>query len=200
MTVNDPDELWPGADGERQESPEDAEVRASMEAAFEEFYVHHKERIENYVRNLLYRSKCPSAATHFEDVAGDGFARARKSLHAFKEDKGSLLNWIFAILRNQVYDHVHGPCSREVSLECLTRPAEDTGRIHFAEPRAPLEDLDKLIWLNDRLDRMPEKYGQILRLVGYGHDFNEIAKIMGITAINARQLCLKARRMLKAED
>ena len=138
MTVDDPDELWPKAHGDRHESPEDAEVRASLEAAFEEFYVRNKERLENYVRNLLHRLNCPSPAAHVEDVTGDGFTKARKSLDTFKEEKGSFRNWIFAILRNQVYDHLKGPCSRELSLESLTSSAEDTARSHFAEPQAPL--------------------------------------------------------------
>lgn len=200
MTVDDPDELWPRANWDRQESPEDAEVPASRDAAFEEFYVRYKERIENFVRSLLYRSNCRSPATHFEDVTGDGVTRARKSLHTFKEEKGSFLNWIFAILRNQVRDHLQGPCAREVSFESLISSAEESKRIHFAEPHAPLENHDKLIWLNDKLKRMPEKYREVLLLVGEGYDYEEIAKIMGINANYARQLCFKARRMLKGED
>jgi RNA polymerase sigma factor (sigma-70 family) len=200
MTVDDPDELRPGVNGDRQRSPEDAEVRASRGSAFGEFYVRHKGYIENYIRKQLYLSNCPTPATHFEEVTGDVFTRAQKSLHTFREEEGSYLNWVFAISRNLVKDHVRGACSHEVSLEALTSSAEETGRLPFAEPRAPREDYDKLIWLNDKLKRMPEKYRQVLLLVGHGYDYEEVAKRMGVTANHARQLCFKARRMLRAED
>ena len=200
MSVYDPDEVRPGTNGDQQRVFENAEVRASRAAVFGEFYVRHKGYIENYVRKRLYLSNCLSPATHSEDVTGEIFTRAQKSLHTFNEKEGSYLNWVCKISRNQVYDHVRGPCTREVSLEALTSSAEQSNQIPFAEPRAPREDYDKLIWLNDKLDRMPEKYRKILRLVGYGYDHEEVAKMMGITANYARQLCFKARLMLKAED
>lgn len=195
----DPDQLWPKAKWDREESPEGAEMQVSREATFEEFYVCNKERVENYVRRLLYSWKCSSPTSHFEDVSAEVFVRARKSLHTFKEELGPYLNWVYRISRNQVYDHVRGPCTHEVSLDALPSSPEETP-IHFAEPRAPSEDYDKLIWLNDKLDRMPKRYRQILLLIGDGYDSGEIAKIMGITANYARQLCFKARLMLKAED
>lgn len=200
MTVDDPDELRPRANGNRQRPPEDAEARASRGSAFGDFYVRHKGYVENYVRKQLYLLNCPTPATHSEEVTGEVFARAQKSLHTFREEEGSYLNWVCAISRNQVYDHVRGACSREVSLEALTSSAEETGRFSFAEPQAPAENYERLIWLKDKLRRLPEKHRQVLLLVGYGYDYEEVSKRMGITANYARLLCFKARRMFRVED
>lgn len=200
MTVDDPDELRPGADEDQQESLEDAAVRAGGESAPGEFYVRHRGYIENYVRKLLLLSKCRSPAAHSEDITGEVFTRAQKSLSTFSEVKGSYLNWVRTISRNQVYDHLRGPCPREVSLDALTASAEETGRLPFAEPQAPQENYDGLIWLKDKLKQLPEKHRQVLLLVGYGYDYEEVAKRMGITANYARLLWFRARRMLHAED
>lgn len=85
-------------------------------------------------------------------------------------------------------------------MEALTSSAEETGRPAFAEPQAPPENYDRLIWLQDKLKHLPEKHRQVLLLVGYGYDYEEVAKRMGITANYARLLCFKARQMLRVED
>lgn len=134
MTVYDPDDVRPGTNGDQQQSSENAKVRASRAAVFGEFYVRHKGYIENYIRKRLYLSNCPVPTTHSEDVTGEVFTRAQKSLHTFNEEEGSYLNWVCKISRNQVYDHVRGPCTREVSLEALTSSAEETDRLPSQSP------------------------------------------------------------------
>lgn len=203
MTVDDPEEPQPGDRSGQRDLPDSAAMQAafsSNEAALGEFYVRYKERIQKFVRRRLHNFNCPDPADHSQDVTADVFIKAR-TYDTFKSEKGTILNWIFGISRNEVRNHLNRRCAREESLDALMSSSKETGQPSFAEPRAPLADYDKLLGLDDKLKEMPEKFRQAFVLrIAYGYEYTEIAEMMEISAAYAKKLCFKARHLLKTEE
>ena len=97
-------------------------ARAKAEpCAFADLYDHYFPRVYNYVR---YRVRYAEPA---DDVTAQIFERALINIRKYSPDRGAFADWLFAIARNCVRDHIRGEKrARWVSLESLCeQPGDD---------------------------------------------------------------------------
>jgi len=97
-------------------------ARAKVDpSAFADIYDHYFPRVYNYVR---YRVRDADAA---DDITAEIFERALINVGDYRPERASFANWLFAIARNAVRDHIRGRKRRRlIPLETLSdQPSPD---------------------------------------------------------------------------
>jgi RNA polymerase sigma-70 factor (ECF subfamily) len=128
-----------------------------------------------------------------EDLAQECFVRAWRSLEHYRGD-GAFSTWLYRVALHLARDHARAARRRRdatFALETEPRPAG---------PAAPLERLARreLFQLVDRaLQRLPHRLRSALVLrVFEGLEYDEIARIAGVTPGTARTHVMQARKLL----
>ena|SRR5215211_1242402 len=162
--------------------------------AFEPLYLAYRDAVINY---CCYRL---GDRTEAEDAASTVFIKALHALPGFRDRDGSFRTWLFRIAHNEVVDR-HRQRSRnpETPIDLLRdRPGAD---------RSP-EDLAAEVDAHERvrvlLASLPPRERDVLELRAAELDTNQIAAVLGITAVNVRSIQFRAiarlRRLLGAAD
>ncbi len=142
-------------------------------------------------RYFLYRVSGPEIA---EDLTQTVFLEMVRSLPRYKQRRAARFStWLFQIARHRLIDHYRQHRETEdidavierTHIELRVDPAESTYDTRAAA-----------VW--QALERLPEKYRSVLRLA-YVEDLDaqEIAALLGITAVNVRVLKHRGMQQLK---
>lgn len=116
-----------------------------------------------------------------DDVVQDTYLRARRRISELR-DPGAFEAWVTRIAVNLCYN-------RHQRSRILRRLLPALGRRDVATGR----DLG----LRDLLERLPARERTVLILhYGHGYRFEEIAGLLGLTAVNVRAIASRSRRAL----
>jgi RNA polymerase sigma-70 factor (ECF subfamily) len=116
-----------------------------------------------------------------EDVVHDAYLRARDRLGQL-HDRGALDSWFTRIVVRTAYNHHR----RRAGLARLLPVLADRGT-------AAVWDLG----LRELIERLPARDRVVLVLhYAHGYDLGEVAKLIGTSHANARQIASRARRRL----
>jgi len=147
---------------------------ASSDAAFTERFSHLRGRLLAVCIGLV-------GADEAEDVVQDTYLRARARRGELR-DPGAFDAWLMRIAINLCY-------SRHQRARTLRRLLPALGRADVDRPR----DLA----LRDLIERLPPRERTVLVLhYGHGYRLEEIARLLGLSAVNVRAIASRSRRSL----
>lgn len=150
----------------------DAVIRS--DAAFTERFSHLRGRLLALCAGLV-------GADEAEDVVQDTYLRARARRGELR-DPGAFDAWLMRIAINLCY-------SRHQRARTLRRLLPALGRADVARSR----DLA----LRDLIERLPPRERTVLVLhYGHGYQLEEIARLLGLSAVNVRAIASRTRRAL----
>ena len=164
-------------------------ARGGEQGAFDELVRRHFARVYGLLFRLVGNHE------DAEDLAQESFVRAHRSL-AWFHGQSSFATWVWRIALNQAQDHRRrrgagpaiGPLEGEESARegaCEAGPSE---AVQERELKAGLERA---------LERLPERLRNALVLrVFEGLEYEEVARVTGVTPQTARTHVMKARRAL----
>lgn len=149
-----------------------------------EIYLAYQEKVAAYVRN---RIADPYAA---EDVVSEVFLKIYQKLESYDESLASLSTWIYSITRNTVIDYYKKRKTQLAFFEEFTEIEEMPDEMPAYEER--LENLA------NALEKMGERERDLIILHYYkGYTLKRIAKMMGMSYINAKVVHAKALSALQ---
>jgi len=181
-----PAELADAAGGHAEEERRIERARAGDRAAQEELLRAHYPRAHATAFRLLGN---PEDA---EDLAQECFVRAFRSL-AFYRGEGSFAGWLRRILVHLAQDRFRAQ-SRRVESASLPPELQASGA---REPHARLESTELSRTVADALDALGANLrASLLLRTREGLEYEEIARLTGVTPATARTRVMKARKVL----
>jgi RNA polymerase sigma-70 factor (ECF subfamily) len=137
------------------------------------------------------------------DIVQDVHLRAFEHFGQFQGDSVPRLRvWVEEILRNVITDccRRHGAGKRDAEREMGGGDLISQLDGHGTTPSQGAMRIEDQARLIDAVQRLPEKYRQVLQLRCYGGlPFEEVAQKVGVTVGNARVLMVRAIERLKTE-
>lgn len=170
----------------------DADVRAYLasgqhHAAFEAVLPRYRDRVYRLAFSIL---RNPSAA---EDAAQDVFVRLWRALPSYN-GSAALSTWIYAITRNTCISLLR----KRRNLVSIDEPifADDENNVGM-QLCAPQEDDSAVVSVERLLDRLPERYRQVVVLF-YMEDksYDQTAAALGLPLGTIKALLHRARKRL----
>jgi RNA polymerase sigma-70 factor, ECF subfamily len=164
---------------------------ASDRDTFEAFYRRHVEAVQRFVAR---RVDDPFLAA---DLTADIFLAAIDSAPTYRPDRGTPVQWLYGIARNVVRAE-RRRSARElratgrVSGRALVDPDDLTALVDRIDAEAQARRLYEL------LDRLDDDDRGLLELVAVdGLSVRDAAKVVGVSAVNARVRLHRARKALQ---
>ena len=144
------------------------EARTSNEAKLASLYNEYYDKIAHYVYVHIGNK------TEAEDIAGEVFLKALKSLESYKERGIPMQAWLFRIAHNLVVDHLRKRTKYKMVPIETVQVAADADPITAAEKNIELERVTKAMGQLNRQQR------EILRLRFFGGlTSKEVGSILG---------------------
>jgi len=144
------------------------------DAAFTERFSHLRGRLLAVCTGLV-------GADEAEDVVQDTYLRARARRGELR-DQGAFDAWLIRIAINLCY-------SRHQRARTLRRLLPALGRADV--------DRSRDLALRDLIERLPPRERTVLVLhYGHGYQLEEIARLLGLSAVNVRAIASRSRRSL----
>jgi len=173
-------------------------MRAGEQSAFNEFFQ------SNAPRLLAFAARYSGLdGASAEDVVQNTLIKAMRSLSSYRGE-ASLYTWLTQICLNEMVDNSRKAARRPLHLSL--HDIEDLwhlwSQLRVApnkEPAAELEtDLRRAAVLNT-LQSLPRRYAQVLEAkYGDGLSVEEIAAMMGVTAVTVQSLLARAREAFRS--
>jgi RNA polymerase sigma-70 factor (ECF subfamily) len=166
----------------RQVVPAARALRVDWDAVFE----HELPRVYNY-----FRYRVPGNAVA-EDLTSETFEKAWRARGRYREERGSVSGWLYAIARNVAIDHFRR--SRQVvPLDEAPLRSNDRDPEQLALERANRERLREL------LEALPQRERELIALK-YGAQANnrEIARVTGLSESNVGTILHRTVSSLRA--
>lgn len=141
-------------------------------------------RIYNFLR---YRLRDEMVA---EDLTAVTFEKAWRHRHRYKPEESAFSTWLFTIARNAAIDYLRG------HKEHL--PLLETAASRVPSPEESVSKEQDLAVLQQLLSELPDRDQEIIALK-YGAElkYREIARQMGLSAVNVRIILFRAIRKLR---
>lgn len=152
---------------------------------------------EYYQRVYAFLFKMCQDRDLSEELTQESFYQALKNFHRY-DGSCSLFTWLAAIAKNMYFKHLHKNASRPIELtdseESVITGSEEEDPAEVLQKRIELEAMRRII------DRLPEKYRDVVTLRIYGDlPFAEIAKILKISENSAKVLFYRAKNQIREE-
>ena len=158
---------------------------------FEVIYAEYYQRIYAFLFKMCQDSDLS------EELTQESFYQALKSFHRY-DGSCSLFTWLAAIAKNTYFKHLRKLTTRQSDLlgiddtTLATDEADDPAEL--LQKRAELDALRRIV------DRLPEKYRDVVILRVYGDlPFAEIAKSLKISENSAKVLFYRAKNQIREE-
>ncbi len=132
-----------------------------------------------------------------EDLAQESFVRAFRALRWFRGES-AFSTWLLRIAVHVAQDHRRARGRRPSAVPLASADAEAAlGRASGAGPGDAALERELVARLGREIDALPEKLRVALVLrVLEGLDYDDVARVTGVTAGTARAQVMKARRQL----
>jgi len=157
-------------------------LKTGDEQAFGELYEQYRPRVYRFAFKLL-RDRDQA-----EDIVQDTFLKARKSIQTLNQNH-SLVSWLFAITRNEVYSHI--------------RRTRGNGRADVDDvwdSETPLDELvgaETVVIVQNTIAQLKPDYREVILLREYERmSYAEIARVTGDTEGAVKARLFKARKAL----
>ena len=152
---------------------------------------------EYYQRVFAFLFKMCQDRDLSEELTQESFYQALKSFHRY-DGSCSLFTWLAAIAKNTYFKHIRKNAARSLELvdtdDSAITGGEEDDPAEVLQKRAELEALRRII------DKLPEKYRDVVTLRIYGDlPFAEIAKILKISENSAKVLFYRAKNQIREE-
>ena len=152
---------------------------------------------EYYQRVYAFLFKMCQDRDLSEELTQESFYQALKSFHRY-DGSCSLFTWLAAIAKNTYFKHLRKSAARPVDLidpeESAVTGGEEEDPAELLEKRTELEALRRII------DRLPDKYRDVVTLRIYGDlPFAEIARILKLSENSAKVLFYRAKNQIREE-
>lgn len=144
--------------------------------SFQDFYE------DNYSRVVLYIQKKITNHHNAEDLAGEIFLYCYSHYDDYDPDKASLSTWLYMIVNSRIKNY-YRDAREHVDLDAVSpflpdENSEMENAIYLEQASAQL---------HRAISRLPLRQQQIVKLYYFEERSSvEIAKIMGLTAVNVR--------------
>lgn len=127
-----------------------------------------------------------------EDLAQETFVKAYRSLRWFRGES-AFGTWVYRIALHVARDHQRSSGRRPDAVELL--PSADRAPVMSPDEESERRELSR--GLERSIARLPERLriALVLRVL-QGLEYEEVARITGVTAATARMHVMKARRAL----
>lgn len=171
-----------------------ARMRSGEQSAFDNFFGAYAQRLAAFVSR-----RSTLDPTGVEDMVQVTLIKAIRNLESFRGD-AALFTWLCTICRHELASErrksARRPVHESINVEGLARDV-------LVEIRAPVEceppqELEMAAHRNAvarTLNRLPERYARVLEWkYGDGFSVEEIAGMLGLTAIAAQSLLARARK------
>ena len=157
-------------------------LKTGDEQAFGELYEQYRPRVYRFAFKLL-RDRDQA-----EDIVQDTFLKARKSIQTLNQNH-SLVSWLFAITRNEVYSHI--------------RRTRGNGRADVDDvwdSETPLDEVvgaETVVVVQNMIAQLKPDYKEVILLREYERmSYAEIARVTGDTEGAVKARLFKARKAL----
>ena len=174
-------------------------IREGDEEAFRVLIERHQDRVYGTVARMM-----GGAGPEAEEVAQDIFLRVWRSAGTYRAE-GKFTTWLMTVVRNLVFTRA-GQRKRRRDIDGEDRVDEETGEsLMESQPDGstptPLANLaygDLAKAVEEACRELPENQRMVVHLRQYeGMEFEEIAKITGMSLTAAKALMFRARESLK---
>ena len=157
-------------------------LKTGDEQAFGELYEQYRPRVYRFAFKLL-RDRDQA-----EDIVQDTFLKARKSIQTLNQNH-SLVSWLFAITRNEVYSHIR-----------RTRGNGQADVDDVWDSETPLDEVvgaETVVVVQNMIAQLKPDYKEVILLREYERmSYAEIAQITGDTEGAVKARLFKARKAL----
>jgi RNA polymerase sigma factor (sigma-70 family) len=162
--------------------------RMGYEEAFEAIFERYRQRLFNYTRQMLSRSRSDA-----EDALQDVFLRAHVALR--QDDRPVTLRaWLYRVAHNRCVDQIRRPA-------LVPRDVFDVSRAPLQDPLALVERREDMRRLFGDIRRLPDHQRSALFMrEAEGMSYAEIADALGVTVKAVKALLARARMGLTAAD
>ena len=174
-------------------------IREGDEEAFRVLIERHQDRVYGTVARMM-----GGAGPEAEEVAQDIFLRVWRSAGTYRAE-GKFTTWLMTVVRNLVFTRA-GQRKRRRDIDGEDRVDEETGESLMESqpdgstptPLANLAYADLSKAVEEACRELPENQRMVVHLRQYeGMEFEEIAKITGMSLAAAKALMFRARESLK---
>ncbi len=174
-------------------------IREGDEEAFRVLIERHQDRVYGTVARMM-----GGAGPEAEEVAQDIFLRVWRSAGTYRAE-GKFTTWLMTVVRNLVFTRA-GQRKRRRDIDGEDRVDEETGESLMESqpdgstptPLANLAYADLSKAVEEACRELPENQRMVVHLRQYeGMEFEEIAKITGMSLTAAKALMFRARESLK---
>lgn len=135
-----------------------------------------------------------------EDLTQTVFLKAWKADSSLATNHPSPLAYFYTVARNLVTDHYRK--KKDVSLEGLDEEQDVVGNLPSEElnPQETVEKGETQVFVKDLLETVKPEYREVLDLKFLkGYSNAEVAKRLGKTEMNIRQIQVRALKKLKSQ-
>ncbi len=152
---------------------------------------------EYYQRIYAFLFKMCQNRDLSEELTQESFYQALKSFHRY-DGSCSLFTWLAAIAKNTYFKHLRKASARQNDFlgvdDTTAATDENDDPAELLQKRAELEALRRIV------DRLPEKYRDVVILRVYGDlPFAEIARSLKISENSAKVLFYRAKNQIREE-
>lgn len=138
-----------------------------------------------------------------EDLTQDTFIKAFRSLRSFNEEY-AFSTWLFKIATNNCIDFFRKRKLKTYSMENEIRYKDDEIRHEYADDgKTAVEELiddEKKEMIHEAIDRLPEKYREVIHLRHKEEkSYEEIAQMLNLPLGTVKARIFRAREILKKE-
>jgi len=142
------------------------------------------------VLSAIEKNLAPRFSHAIDDVAQETYMRAYRSLinNKFRGDS-ALSTWLYTIARNESL-RMNKKLSRE-------EEKSEKSKISLLEPDNYSDSENELELIREKLDLLPEKYRDILKLMSMGDGISEISLKLKIRPGTVKSRASRGRKMLK---
>ena len=125
-----------------------------------------------------------------EEMVQETFIKLCKSAGSYDVDRAPVRAWLFTMARSTAYDIARRPSSRPLL------PVEDFQLPHQYDS---VDEALTVLTIDQAIDKLPEIYGNVIRLARRGFTHSEIAEGLRIPIGTVKSRMAKALGMLRAE-
>lgn len=149
-------------------------------------YTLYHDKVFGYILNRLHDR------IETEDLTSEVFLKLFSLANGFDFERDGASTYVFKVMQSVLADFY-----RQKKIVCMELEAVFSSLVHFDD----YGDLDEeLVYLNNALDTLTEREKEIVILHYYdGLKHIEIAKKIGISYTNERQICHIAKKKLRNE-
>ena len=153
---------------------------------WETIYRSQMPRIYNFLRYRLHDE------TVAEDLTAVTFEKAWRYKHTYQPHQAAFTTWLFTIARNSATDYLRRQRTDEPLLETAVAP--------IPTPEESISKQQDLALLRQLVASLPDREQEILALkYGAGLSNREIARQMGLTAVNVGIILYRTLRKLRPQ-